>query len=152
MRRVWQQYPLGVTFEQTANVFDTTTNNSTTAILMRPVMPPHYQKEFKYGIDELRFEVIENDEKVIYTFDESGEIRATSSTKEIVWRSRPSFNHVLKIFKGIRTYIRFHGNGALEFTYWGHRHYYFGPYVPGKTFENYKEIEVEPSYKSSDDD
>ncbi len=140
MRRIWQQYPLGMTFEQTANVFDSTTNTSTTPILKRPVMPPHYQKEFKYGIDELRFEVIENGEKVLYIFDSSGEIRAASSTKEIVWRSRPSFNDVLKIFKGMRAYIRFHANGALEFTY-KHGTYYFGPYVPGKTFDNYEEIE-----------
>jgi hypothetical protein len=150
MRRIWQQYPLNMTFEQTANVFDNTTNKGTTAILKRPVMPPHYQKEFKYGAEALNFEVIENDETVLYSFDETGEIRATSPTKEIVWRSRPSFNDALKIFKGHRAFIRFHGNGALEFTY-KYGTYYFGPPVYGKPIENYTALKHTYPYDSDED-
>jgi hypothetical protein len=140
MRRIWQQYPLDVTYEQTAliSVIDPETKKfiNSTAILKRPIMPEFYQKEFKYGAEELNFEVIENDEKVIYSFDDRGDIRATSPTKEIVWRSRPSFNDALKIFKGQGAFIRFHGNGALEFTY-KHGTYYFGPYMYEKPMKNY---------------
>ena len=143
---------MNMTYEQTAliSVFNPETNNYTNSreILKRPVMPDYYQKDFKYGAEELKFEVIEDGEKVIYSFDDRGEIRATSATKQIVWRSRPSYNEALKICSGHVASIRSFDNGALEFTY-EYGTYYFGPYMDGKTFENYTFIE--PSYDDEDD-